>query len=118
MTPREPRTYYVYILASRSRTLYTGVTNNLARRMAEHRERLLPGFASRYRIHRLVYYEAYRDVRQAIFRETQIKKWRREKKVALIDASNPTWDDLSSRWFERAGKSSSRARADSSLRSE
>jgi putative endonuclease len=86
--------------------------------MAEHREGLLPGFASRYRIHRLVYYEPYRDVRQAICRETQIKKWRREKKVALIEATNATWDDLAAGWFAPAGKSGSRARADSSRRSE
>ncbi len=65
--------YYVYILSSRSRTLYTGVTNNLARRISEHRQGLVPSFTSRYRIDRLVYYEPYQDVRAAIAREKQIK---------------------------------------------
>ena len=69
--------YYVYILSSRSRNLYTGVTNNLARRVSEHRQGLIPGFTHRYRIHRLVYFEPFVDVRAAISREKQIKKWRR-----------------------------------------
>ena len=86
--------YYVYILSSRSRTLYTGVTNNLARRISEHREGLIPGFTSRYRIHRLVYFERYKNVRRAIAREKQIKGWLRAKKVALVEERNPTWDDL------------------------
>ena len=86
--------YYVYILSSRSRTLYTGATNNLARRISEHREGLIPGFTSRYRIHRLVYFERYKNVRRAIAREKQIKGWLRAKKVALIEERNPTWDDL------------------------
>ena len=115
MSARDPRTYYVYMLASRSRILYTGITNNLARRVWQHREGLAQGFTAKYRIHRLVYCEPYRDVRQAIARETQIKKWRREKKVALIEATNPTWNDLAAEWFPSPrGK----AKADSSLGSE
>ena len=107
------RTYCVYVLASRSRTLYTGMTNNLARRAWQHREGQVPSFTSMYRIHRLVYYETYRNVRQAIARETEIKKWRREKKIVLIGAGNPTWQDLAAGWLEPA-----KAKADSSLRSE
>jgi len=115
LSPRDSRTYYVSILASRSRTLYTGVTNNLVRPVWQHREGTVPGFTRRYLIHRLVYQEPFRDVRQAIARETEIKKWRREKKVALIEVANPTWDDLALSWFEpKKGK----PRADSSLRSE
>ena len=100
--------YFVYILASRSRTLYVGVTNDLARRVYEHRMRLVPGFTSRYRIDRLVYCEDTTDIRSAIAREKQIKSWRREKKLELISNANPTWKDLSEGW----------PTADSSLRSE
>ena len=110
--------YYVYILSSRSRNLYTGVTNNLARRVSEHRQGLIPGFTHRYRIHRLVYFEPFVDVRAAISREKQIKKWRREKRVSLIEAGNRTWDDLAAGWFRLMGKSKAEQRkADPSLRS-
>ncbi|HEU4996446.1 MAG TPA: GIY-YIG nuclease family protein [Gemmatimonadaceae bacterium] len=88
--------YYVYILASRSRTLYVGVTNNIERRLAEHREGGV-GFTGRYRIARLVHLEATNDVRAAIRREKEIKGWRRAKKIALITEKNPAWDDLSAR---------------------
>ncbi len=88
------RTYFVYILASRSRNLYTGVTNNLERRMVEHREGLVPGFTARYWIFRLVHFEAFGDIRYAIAREKEIKALRREKKVWLIERHNPTWEDL------------------------
>ena len=94
------RGFCVYILASRSRNLYTGVTNHLERRLVEHREGLVPGFTSRYRIFRLVHYEAFTDIRYAIAREKEIKGWRREKKVWLIERENPTWEDLSER-FEK-----------------
>ncbi len=103
------RTYYVYIMASRSRTLYTGVTRDLTRRVSEHKQKLVPGFTSRYNISRLVYYQDFRDVRAAIAREKEIKAWRRSKKIALIESSNPTWADLSEGWY---------GKADSSLRSE
>jgi putative endonuclease len=85
------RTYCVYILASRSRNLYTGVTGNLEPRMVEHRQRLVPGFTTRYRIFRLVYFEFFSDVRAAIAREKEIKGWRREKKIWLIKRNNPAW---------------------------
>jgi putative endonuclease len=87
-------TYYVYILANRTRRLYVGVTNNLLRRIHEHRTGQKSVFAHRYNINRLVYLESTYDARTAIGREKQIKGWRREKKVALIEAMNPNWEDL------------------------
>ena len=90
-------TYCVYTIASRSRNLYTGVTNNLERRMIEHRQGLIPGFTSRYKICRLVHFERFADIRDAIAREEEIKAWRREKKLSLIQRQNPTWEDLSER---------------------
>lgn len=95
-----PRTYCVYILASRSRNLYTGVTNNLKRRMIEHRDGLVPGFTSRYRISRLVHFEQFGDIRVAIAREKEIKAWRREKKIWLIERQNPKWEDLAEKLVE------------------
>ena len=86
--------YYVYILANRSRTLYVGVTSNLARRIHEHREGLGSKFVSRYAIHRLVHVECARNPRDAIAREKQLKRWSRPKKIGLIEESNPEWDDL------------------------
>jgi len=106
-----PKKFYVYIMASRSRTLYVGVTNDLERRVDEHKRGQLPGFTSRYRVSRLVYFEATENVESAIAREKEIKGWRREKKVALIESSNPTWEDLSAEWLGGEG------RADPSLRS-
>ena len=88
------KTYVVYILASRSRSLYTGVTNNMQRRLAQHREKLVPGFTSRYNILRLVHFEVFGDIRTAIAREKEIKAWRRSKKDALVEATNPSWADL------------------------
>ena len=87
------RTYHVYMLASKSRRLYIGVTGNLARRVQEHRKGLVHSTA-KYRITRLVYAEPTGDVRAAIAREKQLKGWLRSKKVALISAVNPAWDDL------------------------
>ena len=93
------RTFYVYILASRSRVLYVGVTNNLARRVNEHRHGSLPSFTARYRVTRLVYFEEFADIRDAIAREKVIKGWVRTRKTRLIDSRNPTWEDLSSLFF-------------------
>ena len=87
------RTYTVYLLASRSRALYVGLTNDLDRRLAEHRDG--QGHTARYRIERLVYLETWSTVADAIAREKQIKAWRREKKVALVERENPQWRDLS-----------------------
>jgi putative endonuclease len=80
--------------------LYVGVTNNLERRMSEHKQKLVPGWASRYNLTRLVYYEAGSDIGAAIAREKQIKGWLRARKVALIESVNPEWKDLSEGWFE------------------
>ncbi|HEV2314349.1 MAG TPA: GIY-YIG nuclease family protein [Candidatus Acidoferrales bacterium] len=94
-------TYYVYIVASRSRRLYTGVTNDLQRRVNEHREGAVPGFTKQYKIFRLVHFEILGDIRAAIAREKEIKGWRREKKLWLIERENSTWEDLSEKlWPE------------------
>jgi putative endonuclease len=98
------KTYYVYILASRSRTLYIGMTNDLMRRVQEHKQKLPPGFTTRYNINMLVYYESTNDVTQAIMREKQLKRWLRTKKVELIKSTNPEWKDLSTEWFEPVQK--------------
>ncbi len=96
------RTYCVYILASRSRNFYVGVTNNLEQRLRQHREGLVPGFTSRYRIFRLVHYGVFGDIRLAIAREKEIKGWRREKILWLIERQNPSWEDLAARAGEAA----------------
>ena len=90
--------YYVYIMASRSRRLYTGMTNNLERRVRQHKEQQIEGFTKRYNMTRLVYTEAFGEVQDAIAREKQIKGWLRKKKLALIESVNPGWDD----WSEQA----------------
>jgi putative endonuclease len=90
-----PKTYYVYILASkRNGTLYIGVTNNLVRRVWEHREGLVPGFTKKYGVRMLVYFEMFPDVRAAISRETRLKKYKREWKINLIQQHNVEWQDL------------------------
>ena len=89
-----PSEYYVYILSSRFKTIYIGVTNDLERRLARHRQRDPRSFTGRYRIDRVVYVEAFGDIRDAIRREKQLKGWRRDRKVALIEAENPEWKDL------------------------
>ncbi len=87
--------YYVYLLASgKHGTLYLGVTNNLVRRTYEHRTKAVPGFTSRYGVNRLVWFESYGDPVSAITREKEIKKWRRDWKIALIERDNPDWRDL------------------------
>ncbi|MGD0459464.1 MAG: GIY-YIG nuclease family protein [Terriglobia bacterium] len=93
------KTYYVYIMSNNSRTLYTGVTNDLERRVFEHKRKLLPGFTRQYNINRLVYYESCGDIRAAIQREKQMKGWVRAKKVALIVSVNHAWKDLSEGWY-------------------
>ena len=87
-------------MASQSRTLYTGVTNDLQRRVYEHKQKLVPGFTRKYNITRLVYFEETNDVYAALMREKQIKGWLRAKKVALIESVNPEWKDLSAQWGE------------------
>lgn len=94
--------YYVYIATNRSETLYIGVTNNLERRMAEHASGEVPGFASKYNIDTLIYFEETPDINQAIAREKQLKGWSREKKIKLIESMNPRWQNLSDRSFDAA----------------
>lgn len=89
------KTYYVYILSSRRNgTLYIGVTNDLERRLYEHRNNLIEGFSKRYKIHHLVYYESAEDVHAALQREKQFKRWTRKWKIELIEKVNPEWRDL------------------------
>jgi putative endonuclease len=90
--------YYVYIIASRTHILYTGITNNIERRTEQHTNASLPGFTATYQCHRLVWFEHYQYVNNAISREKQIKRWGREKKIELIERTNPTWCDLSEQW--------------------
>ncbi|NMC11803.1 MAG: GIY-YIG nuclease family protein [Chloroflexi bacterium] len=94
------KTYYVYIMTNHSRTLYTGVTNDLFRRVLEHKQKVIPGFTKKYNITKLVYFEEMNDIREAITREKQIKGWLRSKKIALIEEVNPDWEDLSTDWFK------------------
>jgi putative endonuclease len=93
------RRYWVYIMASRSRVLYTGVTNDLGRRLKEHQDGSIAGFAQKYRVNRLVYFEEFADIRNAIAREKQIKGWVRRRKIELIEQRNPVWGDLAPGWF-------------------
>ena len=91
--------YYVYIMTNRSKTLYTGVTNDLIRRVYEHKNKMVEGFTKKYNITKLLYFEETSDVQSAIAREKQIKGWLRSKKIALIESQNPQWEDLSEGWF-------------------
>jgi putative endonuclease len=93
--------YYVYIVSSDRGTLYVGVTNNIVRRVYEHKQGEGTGFTSRYKVHRLVYFEEHLEIMHAINREKEIKKWRRSKKVKLVKSVNPKWDDLSDGWYDR-----------------
>jgi putative endonuclease len=99
--------YYVYIKTNKSGTLYTGITNNLERRVHEHKHHLVEGFTKKYKITKLVYYETCNDILAAIRREKEIKGWLRKKKIALIYSVNAEWNDLNEGWYR-----------DSSLRSE
>ena len=92
------RSYYVYIMASKSRVQYVGVTGFLMARVLRHRAGEGGEFTRRYHVHRLVYFATFRNVGDAIARETEIKKWRGEKRVALFRANNPTWEDLAVDW--------------------
>jgi len=93
--------YSVYVIASKSRVIYIGMTNDLSRRVFEHKNGLIEGFTKQYRCHRLVYYESFDDVAKAIDREKQLKRWSRVKKVCLIERRNSTWEDLAAEWFTR-----------------
>jgi putative endonuclease len=105
------RSYWVYILASqRNGTLYVGVTNSLERRVWQHKSGTIEGFTKQYGLNRLIYFEDFRDVTNAIAREKQSKGWLRRRKLALIEEMNPAWNDLAADWFDGP--------LDSSLRSE
>lgn len=96
------RRFSVYIMTNRPRshTLYTGITGDLPRRVFQHKNKLIPGFTSRYNLTRLVYYEEFVYPDAAINREKEIKAWRRSKKTRLIESINPKWDDLAGRWMD------------------
>jgi putative endonuclease len=91
--------YYAYMVASRSRTLYIGVTGDLHKRVLEHKCKWYEGFSSTFRCNRLVWFEGFVQISNAIAREKQPKGWRRSKKIALIEKANPTWEDLSEGWY-------------------
>jgi len=92
--------YFVYIMTNKYNTvLYTGITNNLERRVYEHKSKLIPGFTARYNVTKLAYFEEGMDINLAIAREKEIKGWLRKKKIALIEALNPKWRDLSEDWY-------------------
>jgi putative endonuclease len=92
------KTYYVYIMANHTRMMYVGVTNSLERRVLEHKAKVADAHTKRYDMTRLVYFEDYADVRDAIAREKQLKGWRRARKIELIRAMNPRWRDLADDW--------------------
>jgi putative endonuclease len=93
--------YYVYIMTNKSGTLYTGMTNNIKKRVYDHKNKLIPGFTEKYNINRLVYYETFDDVYSAIAREKTIKGWLRKKKIELIQKTNPDWKDLAKDWYDQ-----------------
>src|ERR1700677_537069 len=95
---RTEKTYYTYIVASRSHTLYVGITSEIEIRVRQHREGRFDGFSKKYNCNRLVWFERYGDVHDAIAREKQLKGWTRAKKIALIERDNPPWIDLSAEW--------------------
>lgn len=94
------RDFFVYIAASPARTLYVGFTNDLERRMYQHKHKLVAGFTEKYGATRLVHMEGFANVDDAIAREKELKGWRREKKIALIERQNPKWWDLSRGWYD------------------
>jgi putative endonuclease len=89
---------YVYIMTNKSKTLYVGATNNLQRRVYEHKNKMIQGFTSKYNITKVVYFEVFNDIESAIRREKQIKGWLRKKKIELIESMNPEWNDLGEEW--------------------
>ena len=99
MDTQRERRYYVYILASYSGTLYIGVTGNLRRRIWQHKQHVIEGFTAKYDVTRLLHFEVYHEVTNAIAREKQLKGWLRKKKIALIETKNPKWEDLSREWY-------------------
>ncbi len=95
----QERRFFVYIMTNASKTLYIGMTNDLERRVQEHKAKSIPGFTQRYNISQLVYFAQFNDPRDAIETEKKLKGWLRKKKITLIETENPTWRDLSADWF-------------------
>ena len=93
------KTFYTYIMASDSGTLYIGMTNNIKKRVHQHKHHLIPGFTDEHNIENLLYVETFHDASSAIKREKQLKSWSRKKKINLIDSKNPTWNDLVKNWY-------------------
>ena len=104
MRSARPRRYSVYILGSLSGTLYIGITSNLPFRVRQRKEHTIRGFTAKYVVDRLLYYETFGEVSTAIAREKQLKGWKRERKIALIEKSNPQWMDLSHGWYDKPVK--------------
>ncbi len=100
------KNYYVYIMTNNSRTLYIGVTNDLKRRVYEHKMELIDGFTKRYKLHKLIFFETSNDINSAIRREKQLKNWHRQWKINLIETQNPEWIDLAKEWYLDAETSS------------
>jgi putative endonuclease len=98
--PKREYKFFVYIMASKSRVLYTGITNNLEVRVRQHKTGQMAGFTKQYRVHRLVYFESFQYVNSAIAREKEIKHWTRQRRVQLIESMNTTWQDLAACWFD------------------
>jgi len=95
----DEKLYYVYLLTNwNNKVIYVGITNDLRRRLFEHKSKLVKGFTEKYNIYKLIYYESTSDIESAIGREKEIKKWRREKKNRLVETANPEWKDLSIGW--------------------
>ena len=107
--------YYVYIMASQRRVLYIGITSNLEQRVFQHKQHTFGGFTAKYNVTTLVYFETYSEVSSAITREKELKGWRREKKIALIETENPKWRDLSYGWYQRHRFQPDRAAAESKV---
>ena len=102
---------HVYIMSSKSRVIYTGMSGTLTERVLRHKRGEIEGFTQRYKITRLVYYEPFRYVKNCINREKQIKAWTRAKRVALIESMNPTWEDLAADWFDEDGELNPKSRS-------
>ena len=92
--------YYVYIMTNKSGTLYVGMTDNIKKRVYDHKNKLVEGFTKKYNINKLIYFETFGDIYSAIAREKTIKGWLRKKKIELIRATNPSWTDLSQDWYD------------------
>ncbi len=108
--------YFTYIMASKSRTIYVGVAGDLLRRVFQHKQKIHAGFSARYNCSRLVWFQRFSEVNEAIQREKELKGWSRDKKIALVESTNPTWEDLSQAWYPHLTATRESRQADPSLR--